>query len=603
MKQIIIFLALTSLFPLPPAAQEIVVKTEYPRVVSQGEQFTVSWTINTGGGEFTAPPFTGFYRLMGPQTSYSSSTQIINGRISQETSYTYTYYLQAMDEGKFVIPPAVIRVKGREYRSDSIYIEVVGNSAAKAAKPGARNNDANSEPVEQPGGDLFVRLIPGRTELYAGEPLNVTLKLYARVDLGGIQEIKYPDFSGFIKEDIETPQLTSLQRENVNGVIYGTGVIQQFLLFPQMTGEITINPVEVTALVQQRISDPDPFFGDFFARMANVPKKLATLPLRITVKPLPLGKPADFSGVTGKISISAALNKDTVNVNDALNFRITVSGNGNLKLAGSPAIRLSPDIEIYDPKITDELKSTASGTAGRKIFEYVLIPRHHGDFVIPSVTYSYFNPATKKYESLSTKEFRFHAVKTTDQSTPAAMYGGVPREDGKYLGKDIRFIKSSPGRLAERERLFVSDPIFSLYYAVALIAFITVVVLRREHVRRNADISRVRNRRAGKVAARRLSEASKCLKNGNTAKFYDELLKALWGYLSDKLSIPVSDLTKTGAVEKLKEKGIDENQTEKISVIIDKCEFARYAPASAPAEAEEIYEGAVQFIRSVENKL
>jgi len=343
--------------PLRIAAQDIYIRTDYPRVVSLGEQFTISWTINAAGGDFTAPPFTGFYVLMGPQTSYSSSTQIINGKISRETSYTYTYYLQAINEGKYVIPPAVIKIKSKEYVSDSIYIEVIGSAGAGQTQPGAvKPQESQSSNNPQAGSDLYVRLIPNKTEVFLGEPLTVILKIYNKTDLAGLEEVKYPDFKGFIKEDIETPRLTTLQRENVNGVIYGTGIIQQFLLFPQITGEVTIDPVQVTALVQQRISEPDPFFGDFFSRFTNTPRVLATLPLKIKVKPLPENKPEDFSGVVGNLKISASLDKDTVNVNDALNFKITISGTGNIKFAGAPALKLSPDIEIYDPKITDSFK-------------------------------------------------------------------------------------------------------------------------------------------------------------------------------------------------------------------------------------------------------
>ncbi|HRT46819.1 MAG TPA: BatD family protein [Bacteroidales bacterium] len=603
MRRLIIKYLFILIVPSVAVAQEIVIKTEYPRVVSVGEQFSISWTINAGGGEFSAPPFTGFYKLMGPQTSYSSSMQIINGRISQETSYTYTYYLQAIEEGKFVIPPALIRVKGKEYRSDSIYIEVVGTPGARQMQPSASRKQATEPAAVEPSGELFVRLIPNRTELYVGEPLTLSLKLFTRVDLAGLEEVKYPDFSGFVKEELETPQLTSLQRENVNGLIYGTGIIQQFLLFPQITGEITIDPVQVTALVQQRIGEPDPFFGDFFSRFANVPRVLATLPLKITVKPLPENKPADFSGIVGKISISASLNKDTVKVNDALNFKITVSGTGNLRLAAKPVIKLSPDIEIYDPKITDNLRNSTSGITGQRTYEYVLIPRHHGDFVIPSVTYSYFNPATKQFETATTKEFRFHALKTDEQSGEVTVFGGVTREDVKYLGKDIRFIKSLPGIIIIPEKLLLSNRMFTWYYVLALLIFATVLILRREHVRRNADIARVRNRRAGKVAKKRLSVAYKCLKSGMKEKFYEELLKALWGYMSDKLGIPLSELTRTKAVEKLKERNVDDQIIEKISSIIDRCEYARFAPVSAPSEAEELYEGAAQFIRYIENKL
>lgn len=602
MKVVIIRYLLLLMMPLHTTAQEVFIRAEYPRVVNVGEQFTVSWTINTGGGEFTAPPFSGFYKLMGPHTSYSSSTQIMNGKISQQTSYTYTYYLQATDPGKFVIPPALIKVKGKEYQSDSVYIEVVGSPSLKQTRPGVQKSETE-QPVAGPDGDLFVRLIPDRTELYSGEPLVVSLKIYSRINISGRQDIKYPDFSGFIREDLDTPPLTSLERENVNGVIFGTGVIQQILLFPQISGEITINPVEVTALIQQRIGEPDPFFGDFFARYASVPKVLATLPLKIKVKPLPPDKPADFHGVVGKISLSASLNKDTVNVNDALNLKITINGSGNLKLAGAPVIKIAPDIEIYDPKISENLKSTSAGATGQKTFEFVLIPRHHGDFTIPPVKYSYFNPVTKQYETHSTKEFRFHAAKSAEQLTPVTMFGGVTREDVKYLGKDIRFIKSVPGKILKTDRLLISARAFPWYFPAALTLFAVIVLLRREHVRRSSDIAGMRNRKAGRIARKRLSVASKCLKTGMTDRFYEELMKALWGYLSDKLAIPTAQMTRNMAVDKMKEKGIDESNIEKILSVIDKCEYARFAPSSEPSEAEIILEDASRFIKYVENNI
>lgn len=603
MKIISFIFFVTGMFAGTTAAQDIFVKTEYPRVVSQGEQFAITWTINTGGGEITVPPFKGFYRLMGPQTSYSSSTSIINGKISQETSYSYTYYLQAVEPGRFTIPPAVIKVKGREYRSDSLYIEVVADPSARQPVQGAGKQEVQGPAGNQPpAGDLYIRLIPNRTEVFTGEPVILTVKIYNRTDLSDIQEIKYPDFNGFIKEDIETPPLNSLQRENVNGVIYGTGVIQQFLIFPQLTGDLKIEPVQVTALVQQRVSDPDPFFGDFFARFSNVQKVLVSNPVNLKVKPLPPGKPDNFSGLTGNVKISASLNRDTVKVNDALNLKITLSGSGNLRYAGAPSLKLSPDIEKYDPKISDNIKTGAAGQSGQKVYEYVLIPRHHGDFVIPSVTYSYFNPASKQYETQSTGELKFHVVKGSDQA-PVAMFGGVPKEDVRYLGKDIRFIMSAPGLRVKTKRLLINSPAFFYMYLTVALVFIVVLILRREHIRRNSDLARVRNRKAGRIAGKRLLLAGKFMRSGDNDKFYEELLKALWGYLSDKLSIPLAEMNRTRAIEKLKEKGVEENVIELAREIIDKCEFARFAPASATSENKIVFEKAATLIKTIENKL
>ncbi len=539
---------------------------------------------------------------MGPQTSYSSNTQIINGKMSNETSYSYVYYLQAVKEGKYVIPPATFTLKNKTYSSDSMHIEVVGSSSQKQNVTSGGNNSVDDGPVESAGNDLFINLSVNRKEIYLGEPIVATVKIYSRVNIAGINEIKYPSFNSFLKSDIETPPLTSLRQENVNGTIYGSGVVQQFLLYPQVTGEITIDPVQISVLIQQKTrSQSDPFFGDFFPSYQTIPKAVASKLVKIKVKPLPGVKPADFSGVVGKLDIKATLSKESVNVNDAVNFKVTISGNGNLKIASAPILKLSPDIEVYDPKISDDLKNGINGTTGQKSFEYMMIPRHYGDFTIPSVSYSYFNIASGRYEKLTTEEFHFNARKVNDQNTGTTVYGGVSKEDVKYLGKDIRFIKSDPGNLKKSGNVILSKQSFYSLYAFSLLAFLLVLFLRREHIRRNSDLSMVKNRKAGKVAIKRLHQASLCLKNDEIDQFYDEILKAIWGYLSDKLNIPVSDLTRTNAIAALKEQGIDEDNIDKLSKILDTCEFARFAPSSSGTEAESIYEGTSQFIKSVEN--
>ena len=589
------------ILPVALQAQDITVQAEYPSVVEAGKQFSVTWTVNSGGGEFSEPSFEGFYKLMGPNTSYSSSTQIINGRMTHETSYSYVYYLQAVNEGKFVIPPASVTIKNRTYYSDSLRIEVVGGAVQQPVTRSGGNTGQDNTQVSASRGEIFLDLSVSRRDLYIGEHLVATVKLFTRVNLSGINERKYPSFTGFLKTDLELPPLTSLRQENINGTIYGTGVLQQFLLYPQITGEITIEPYQATVLVQQKTGRSDPFFGDFFSTYQTIPQAVVSKPVTINVKPLPGNKPDDFSGIVGSMSLKAVINKDTVNVNDAVNFRITVSGNGNLKLAEAPAMKLPPDVEMYDPKITDNLKNTASGTSGQKTFEYLLIPRHYGDFIIPPVTYSYFNTTTRKYERLTTDEFRFHARKGTEKGDEITVYRGVSKEDVKYVGKDIRFIRTDPGKLSRLANFLLNRQSFYSGYAIALGIFLLVLFVRREHIRRNADLTAVRNRKAGKVAVKRLKEASACLKKGETDRFHEEILKAIWGYLSDKLNIPVSELTRNNAVTALQEQGIDEEKIRNLTEILDKCEYARYAPSASGSAASDIYEGASRFIRSVEN--
>jgi hypothetical protein len=483
-----------------------------------------------------------------------------------------------------------------------MHIEVAGATAQKQNVTSGGTNSSNDTEVESSGRTLFVNLSVNRREVFLGEPVVATVKIYSRVNIAGINEIKYPAFNSFLKSDIETPPLTSLRQENVNGTIYGSGVIQQFLLYPQVTGEINIDPVQISVLVQQKTrGEADPFFGDFFSSYQTVPKAAESQSVRIKVKPLPGVQPVDFSGVVGKLDLRATLNKESVNVNDAVNFKIIISGNGNLKIASAPILKLSPDIEVYDPKITDDLKNRLNGTTGQKSFEYLLIPRHNGDFTIPPVSYSYFNIAAGRYEKLTTEEFHFSAQKVKGQNSGATVYGGVSKEDVKYLGKDIRFVKSDPGSLKKSDNILATKQSFYSAYAFSLLAFLLILFLRREHIRRNSDVSLVKNRKAGKVAIKRLHSASICLKNEEIDQFYDEILKALWGYLSDKLNIPVSDLSRNNAIASLQEQGIEEDMIKNLAEILDACEFARFAPSSSETEAASIYEGASQFIKSVEN--
>lgn len=601
MKKIFIYAIFCLLTINAQSQSNIEITIDYPEVVQVGQQFSLTYSVNAGGGELSVPGFRGFSKIMGPQTSYSQSTQIINGKITRQTMYSYIYYLQAVKEGRYVIPPAVFALKGEEYFSDSLRIEVVG-SAPQSGSSQSGTSESNTGTDTNPS-DLFVSLIINRKEVYVGEPVLASIKLFSRVDLQGLNEIKYPAFNNFLRTDLETPPLTGLKQENVNGTIYGTGVIQQFLLYPQISGEIIIDPVELSVLVQQRTGTSDPFFGDFFSSYQTIVKEIASKPVSVKVKPLPGAKPGDYSGITGNLSIKANINQDSVKVNEALNFRITVAGTGNLRIAPAPKLKLTPDIEVYDPKITEQLQNGTSGTTGTKTFEYLLIPRHHGDFTIPPINYSFFNTSTGKYETLTTDEISFYAEKVEGQADAVTVYSGVSKEDVRYIGKDIRFIRSDSGKLMRPSNILSAKRWFFILYLIGIIVFFTVLFLRREHVRRNSDLSLVRNRKAAKVAGKRLHAAATCLKNQQNDKFYEEILKALWGYLSDKLNIPVAELTRNNAAAALKNKGVNESLVTELNLFLDTCEFARFAPSASGTEAGRIYEGASKFIKTVENTI
>ncbi len=599
-----ILISITTILPLMAAAQDISITADYPSVVNVGEQFTITWKVNTGDGQFIAPSFNGLYKIMGPQTSYSSNTQIINGKVSSESSYSYIYYVQAVKEGKYVVPPARLTLRNKTFMSDSLVIDAVAGNASRVqnAAPGEENNEGDQE-LEGGINDIFLRLTLSRKDVYIGEPILATVKIYTRVNLSGINEIKYPDFQGFLKIDLETPALTSLKRENINGTTYGTGVVQQFLLYPQITGEVKIDPVQLTVLVQQKSGQTDPFFGDFFSSFTTTPKAVASQPVEVKVNQLPGTQPADYSGIVGKADLTASVSKDTVNVNDAVNYKLVLRGSGNLKVATAPSVKMPADVEVYDPKVTEDLRNGTNGTTGQKTFDYLLIPRRPGEYKIPSISYSYFDVNARRYERVTTPELHFYAKKGNDQNAGITVYGGVSKENVQYLGKDIRFIQTTPGRLNKAGNLLASKNSFFSLYVLSLIAFLALLFIRREHIRRNSDLTSVRNRKAAKVAGKRLKEASLCLDEGANDRFYEEISRAIWGYISDKLSIPVSDLTRENAISSLAASGIGEDEIANLNSILDKCEFVRFAPTSSETEATEIYDDASRFIRNVENSI
>jgi len=591
---ILLILFSTGLF-----SQDIKILVDVPPVVTVGEQFKITWTVNSRSGEFIAPDFGDFYKLMGPSTSFSQSTQIVNGRVTSEIQNSYSYYLQATREGTYTIGSARYVDKRTEYKSEPATVQVINEEEAV-------RQQQQEAAVEQDGSqvsrdDLFVRMIANRKSVYIGEHIVATLKIYSRVDLSGIQEIKYPDFNGFLKEDIETPPLRSLESENVGSQIYGAGVLQRFLIYPQKSGTLEIEPSTLTVLLQQRANNNDPFFGNFFSSFNTVPKMIATLPVKIEVKPLPPNRPSSFNGIVGSISLESVINKDSLQVNEALTYSIKISGTGNLMLANPPELNLTSDIEIYEPKSVSNTRSSLSGTSGSRTFEYVLIPRHSGKFKIPPVEISYFDPNAESYKTLRTSEHTFSASGVAGSGEGTEVFGSISREDIRYLGKDIRYIKSKKPGLRITGNSLVARSSFIMIYPAAMILFIVIIFLRREHVKRNSDLTKVKNRRAGKLASDRLKKASVFMKNNEGEKFYSEVLKALWGYLSDKLGIPVSELTREASVEALKKANIHPEIVQALSDIIETCEFSQYAPAGGQTAIQEAFTRARTIIREIEN--
>ena len=577
-KLSILILLLTGLLV---QAEEVQFTASAPKVVSVGEQFRLTFTLNKKADQLLQPDLSVFNVLMGPSSSYSQSTSIVNGKMTRSVSYTYTYILQAKNPGEFIISSATAKVGKKSFKSQPIKIEVVNGgqkASTQTTASGSGNNVVNTGVVSNE--DLFVRVSVNRKEVYTGEHLTATIKIYSKVNLSGFEDVKFPTFDGFLKSDIETPPLRSLDRENVNGQIYGTGVISRVVLFPQKSGTLMIDPVEIECLVQQRSSKAsNSFFDDFFDSYKTVRKSIKSPALKIKVKPLPPGKPANFSGAVGSFKLSASVDKVEVKANEAVTLKVRISGNGNLKLIAPLKVDFPLDFESYDPKISSNLKTDLSGSSGTKTFEYLMIPRFKGDYRISPLSFNYFDPATGKYKTLHSKEFQINVMAGDDDGLNTLVTS--PSKEGiKFIGKDIRFIKTSPFKLVRKGETIWGSLWFIGLYIISLLIFIAVYIFRRKKLKEESNIELLKNKKANKFAKKRLKLALAQLKTKNSGAFYEAVLKALWGYLSDKLGIPLSGLSRDNAAEELKNKGIDEELVKEMIGLIDQCEFAQYAPIS-----------------------
>jgi len=601
MKQLISILSILTLFSSQVVAQ-VSFKATANKAVEVGENFRLNFTVNAEGSNFKPPKsFAGFRVLAGPSTSTSSSYQWINGKASQSISNTYSYILQATRAGKFTIPEAQITVDGKVYKSNPITVEVVkGTVNANANQQSETQSDASTENVKD---QIFVRINLNKSKVYLGEQIIATIKIYTRVGLRAFDDFKFPAYTGFWSQDIETPNQVSLERENVNGVIYNVGVLRKSILFPQRTGKIKIDPFELSCIVQQKAGKRRNFFGELVDVYKDVKVDLVSPPRTVTVMPLPVGKPASFSGAVGSnFKLSANVDRNQLKNNESLTLKVKISGNGNLKLIDKINIDFPKTFEVYDPKIKENISNTSAGARGTKIFEYLLIPREQGDYVIPSIKFSYFDVDSKEYKTLSVPDIPVKVEKgdAIDLSNTSI---SVSKEDIRTLGSDIRFIKQDKFELKPINKHFFGSLAFYLYYLISLFVFVVFVFFMRHKIKQNANAVLMKNKRANKISKKRLKMAASYLKQNDKSRFYDEVIHALWGYLSDKLNIPVSELSRDTVKETLQKHNISEDIIANFLKVIDDCEFAKYAPASESNPMEEDYKRAREVINKFEEVL
>lgn len=602
MKRIIFLWAMLMMAAIPLwADEEVSFTASAPDAVAVGDQFRLSYTITTQEvRDFRVPSIKGFEVLMGPSRSTQSSVQIINGKTTSTQSITFTYILMAKTEGEYTIPGATITADGNQMVSNSVKIKVL--PADKSSQGGQQRGRTGSATIS--GNDLFITGTINKTTVYEQEAILLTYKIYTQVDLRGFDNVKLPDFKGFHSQEVELPANRRWGLEHYKGRNYQTTIFRQFVLFPQQSGKLTIDAARFDASIAVA-TQVDPFdFDSFFNGGGGsymVKKSLFTPKLTIDVKALP-DKPADFSGGVGDLNISSSINSTSVKTNDAVTVKLVISGTGNLKLLSNPEVKFPEDFEIYDPKSENNFRLTSDGLSGNKVIEYLAIPRNPGDYKIPPVSFTYFDVKSKSYKTLTTEGYDLHVEKGEGNATQT-IANFTNKEELKVLNEDIRFIKQNEVKLTPRGSFFFGTPGYWLFYLIPALVFIVFFIIYRKQIAANANVAKVRTRKANKVAVKRLKLAGKLLTDNKKDAFYDEVLKALWGYVSDKLNIPMSRLSKDNIEEELRNYGVDDALIAEFLKVLDNCEFARFAPADANQGMDKIYAEALDIISKMEGSI
>lgn len=608
---------LLSLITFSVYAEEAVFKANAPKQVIVGRPFQLTYSVNQRSRDLRAPEFTDFDVLSGPYTSTSSSTSFVNGKRTSSFEQTYTYMLMARTAGTFTIGPATIKVDGENIQSNGVRIEVLPEdqqpSQPQQQSPGHQasgQNGQNGQTTSQSGNvsseNLFVRTIASKTRVHEQEALMVTYKLYfANVDVAQLtNNTKLPEFTGFLKQDLEQGEIQT-ELEHYNGRNYQTAVLYRTILYPQHSGDIKIDPANFEAVLRVQVQQrPRSIFDDFFGSYTNVTKMLTAPGVTIHVAALPSGKPAGFSGGVGRFTLTPSISQTEVQTNDAVTIKLDISGSGNMKLLKTPAIDWPEGFEPYDPKVTNDFRTTTSGVSGTKSIEYLAIPRSAGEYTIPAVKFSYFDIDEKAYKTLSTPEYTIlvkrGAGSANDKGEEGAVISYTQKEDIKQLGTDIRYIDTKAPNGKTAYKVQNTDWIWLWYVVPLLIAMVLLVILRKQ-IKEAADITRMKYKRANKVAQKRLKAAAAALKANDKEVFYAAIESAAWTYLSDRLSIPTADLNKENIASILRQKGVSEALIKDVMSVLSTAEFARYAPTTDHA-MDDLYRDTTNLINNLEDQ-
>lgn len=589
------------------AADKVRFVAEAADVVVSGDQVRLVFTVNSQDiKDFRAPSIKGFDVLMGPSRSQQSSIQIINGKRTSNSSTAFTYILLAGSPGTYTIPAASVEVNGEKVFSNAISIKVLPQDQTSGNSGNNGGGSASSSRSQAAGSrisanDLFITATASKTTVHEQEAILLTYKVYTVVNLRQLYG-KMPDLKGFHTQEVELPQQKTFTLEHYKGRNYNTTVWSQYVLFPQQTGKLEIPSITFDGVVAQQTVSDDPFDAFFNGGgYVEVKKKITTPEVVINVQPLP-AKPAGFSGAVGEFKLASSINATDVKTNDAVTIKLTLSGTGNMKLIGTPEVKFPQDFEIYDPKVTDDYKLTNSGLTGTKTFEYLAIPRHAGNFTIPAVEFTYFDLKSNSYKTLKTEAYNLKVAKGQGNADQV-ISDFTNKESVKMLGKDIRFIKLGDSSLRPKGDFFFGTVGYYLCYLIPLLLFVVFAVIYRQKALENANVAKVKTKKANKVATRRMKLAGKLLAENKKNEFYDEVLKALWGYISDKLSIPVSQLSKDNIEAELTNYGVQEALIAEFIGVLNECEYARYAPGNENEAMDKVYSASVEVISKMENSI
>lgn len=579
-----------------------VIRVSAPSRVEAGENFRVSFKVTTQDvDDFRS----GLHStdvvevIAGPYTSSESSFQMVNGHTSSSSSITYTYTLYAAKSGVYNIPAAHARVGGKQISSSPAKVTVVGSAQGRGNNSPKMHEDDNYQPHMRAAGsaisgrDLFIKVSANKKKVYEQEPILLTYKVYTLVDLTQL-EGKMPELTGFHTQEIPLPQQKSFHIERVNGKPYRTVTWSQYVMYPQMTGKMEIPSITFKGIVVQQNRSVDPFeaFFNGVSGYVEVKRNIVAPSIKIDVLPLPQ-KPANFSGGVGKFNISAQLNKNELKAGDPLSLRIVVGGIGNLKLIKQPVVNFPKDWDKYDPKVTDKTKLTSNGLEGNMIYDILAVPRNQGHYTIPPVELTYYDTSLNQYKTIKTQSFEIEVAKGDGSRSSVVDYS-------KDQPKDIKDIKKGDAELHSVDNFFFGSVGYLMSLLIPFVAFVALLVIFRKRAIDNADLVKMKGKKANKIATKRLRQANKLMLAGKSNEFYDEVLRALWGYVGDKLNMPAEKLSRENISEKLQSHNVDDNTISKFVSAIDDCEMMRFAPGDPEGNMNKTFESAMTAIMEIE---